>query len=202
MADEIKDNDISTASASLVSDVRDTDSTGSTVSESLKNICTILGCLSNRLTSLEKGQSESPVPNSKTSGGIAKGSEKPRGTDAARGGRINLDSARGESQTDSDDKSNSCVEVRDADETTDDPDILTLLEEDLEVGERLGPAVAEKLETIARGRFTVRLPEQKLKDKLSKYPPPECQELNPPVLNAELGDKGFLDSGAKKSDSD
>ena len=80
--------------------------------------------------------------------------------------------------------------------------IQTLLEEDLQVGERLGPAVAEKLETIARGRLTVRLPEQKLKDKLSKYPPPECQELNPPVLNAELGDKGFLDSGAKKSDSD
>ena len=172
------------------------------MSESLKNICTILGCLSDRLTSLEKGQSESPVPNSKTSGGIAKGSEKPRGTDAARGGRINLDSARDELQTDSDGESNFCVEVRDEDETTDDPDILTLIEEDLEVGERLGPAVAEKLETIARGRLTVRLPEQKLKDKLSKYPPPECQELNPPVLNAERGDKGFLDSGAGKSDSD
>ena len=152
----------------------------------------ILGCLSNRLTSLEKGQSESPVPNSKTSGGIAKGSEKPRGTDAARGGRIDPDSARGESQTDSDDESDFCVEVRDADETTDDPDILTLLEEDLEVGERLGPAVAEKLGTIARGRFTARLLEQKLKDKLSKYPPPEnCQDLKPPLLNAELGDKGF-----------
>ena len=80
--------------------------------------------------------------------------------------------------------------------------IQTLLEEDLQVGERVGPAVAEKLGTIARGRFTVRLPEQKLKDKLSKYPPPEnCQELKPPVLNAELGDKDFLDSGAKKSDS-
>ena len=81
--------------------------------------------------------------------------------------------------------------------------IQTLLEEDLQVGERVGPAVAEKLGTIARGRFTVRLPEQKPKDKLGKYPPPEnCQELNPPELNAELGDKGFLDSGAKKSDSD
>ena len=78
---------------------------------------------------------------------------------------------------------------------------MTLLEEDVEVGERLGQAVAEKLGTIARGRFTVRLPEEKLKDKLSKYPPPEnCQELKPPVLNAEPGDKGFLDSGAKKSD--
>ena len=97
MADEIKDNDISTASASLVSDVRDTDSTGSTVSESLKNICTILGCLSDRLTSLEKGQSESPVPNSKTSVGTARGGEIHTGTDAARGGRIDLDSARSES---------------------------------------------------------------------------------------------------------
>ena len=97
MADEIKDNDISTASASLVSDVCDTDGTSSIVSESLKNFCTILGCLSDRLTSLEKGQSESPVPNSKTSGGTARGSEKPRGTDAARGGRIDLDSARSES---------------------------------------------------------------------------------------------------------
>ena len=91
MADENKDNDISTASASLVSDVRDTESTSSTVSESLKNICTILGCLSDRLTSLEKGQSESPVPNSKTSGGAARGSEIPTGTDAARGRRINID---------------------------------------------------------------------------------------------------------------
>ena len=122
MADENKDNDIANASASLVSDVRDTESTSSTVSESLKNICTILGCLSDRLTSLEKGQSESPVPNSKTSGGTARGSEIPTGTDVARGGCINRDSARSESQTDSDDESNSCVEIRDADETTDDPD--------------------------------------------------------------------------------
>ena len=134
MADENKDNDISTASASLVSD-RDTESTSGTVSESLKNICTIHGCLSDRLTSLEKGQSESPVPNNETSGGTARGSEKPRGTDAARGGRINPDSAKGESQTESDDESDFCVEVRDADETNDDLDILTLLE-DLEVGER------------------------------------------------------------------
>ena len=83
---------------------------------------------------------------------------------------------------DSDDESDVCVEVRDADETTDNPEILTLLEEDLEVRERVGPAVVEKLGTIARGRSTVRLPEQKLKDKLSKYPPPEnCPELSPPL---------------------
>ena len=125
------------------------------MSESLKNICTILEYLFDRLTSLEKGQSEIPTPNSKTSGGTATGSEKPSGTDAARGGRITIDSARGESQTDSDDESNFCVEVRDADETSDNPDILTLLEEYLEVGERFGPAVAEKLGTIARGRFTI-----------------------------------------------
>ena len=63
------------------------------------------------------------MSNSKTSGGTARGSKIPTGTDAARGGRITIDSARGESQTDSDDESNFCVEVRDADETTDDPDI-------------------------------------------------------------------------------
>ena len=64
------------------------------------------------------------------------------------------------------------------------------------------PAVAENLGTFAKGRFTVRLPEQKLRDKLGKYPSPEnCPELKPPLLNAELGDKGFLDSGVKKSDS-
>jgi hypothetical protein len=28
-----------------------------------------------------------------------------------------------------------------------------------------------------------------------------CSELKPPVLNAELGDKGYLDAGAKKTDS-
>ena len=94
-----------------------------------------------------------------------------------------------------------CIKVTDADETHN-TDILTLLEEDLEVGERFGPAVAEKLATIARARFPVRLPEQKLKDKLGKYPPPEnCSELKPPILNAELGDKGCLDAGAKKTDS-
>ena len=64
------------------------------------------------------------------------------------------------------------------------------------------PAVAENLGTIARGRFTVRFPEQKLRDKLGKYPSPEnCPELKPPLPNAELGDKGYLDSGVKKSDS-
>ena len=106
MADEKRDDDIFTASASLVSDVRDTESTSSTVSESLKNICTILGCLSDWLTSPEKGQSESPVSNSKISGGTARGSEIPTGTDATRSGRINLDFARGEPQTDSDNESN------------------------------------------------------------------------------------------------
>ena len=137
--------------------------------QSLKNICTILGCLSDRLTSLEKGQSDSPVPNPQAL------------TPPGAGVLILTRPGRGESQTDSDDESNFCVEVRDADEKTDDPDILTLLEEDVEVGERLGQAVAEKLGTIARGRFTVRLPEEKLKDKLSKYPPPEnCQELKTP----------------------
>ena len=63
--------------------------------QSPKNICTILGCLFDGLTSLEKGQNESPVPNSKTSGGTARGSEKPTGTDATRGGHNNLDSDRG-----------------------------------------------------------------------------------------------------------
>ena len=62
--------------------------------------------------------------------------------------------------------------------------------------------MAEKLATIARARFTVRLPDQKLKDNLGKHPPPEnCSELKPLVLNAELGDKGYLDAGAKKTDS-
>ena len=64
--------------------MRDTESTSSTVSESLKNICTILGHLSNQLTCLEKG------PNGKTSAETARGSEKPTGTHATRGGHINL----------------------------------------------------------------------------------------------------------------
>ena len=55
---------------------------------------------------------------------------------------------RDRSQTDSDDESNFCIEVRDADETTDNPDILTLLEDDLDVGERLEAAVGEKLRTV------------------------------------------------------
>ena len=108
-------------------------------------------------------------------------------------GGIYFDLAKGESQVDSDDESDVCEEVRDADETTDSPDMLTPLEEDLEVGGRFGSAVVENLGTIARGRLAVRLPEQNLKDKLSKYPLPlrkTARNYPPPLtpfLNAELG---------------
>ena len=82
---------------------------------------------------------------------------------------------------------------------------LTLLKEDLEVGERLGPAVAEKFGTIVRGRFAVRLPEQKLKDSENtpsgKLQGAKKTNKQKTVLNAELGDMGFLDAEAKKSDS-
>ena len=160
-ADENKDTDTSVTWALLASDVRVTENTSSAVSESLKNICTILGHLSNQLTCLEKG------PNGKTSAETARGSEKPTGTDATRGGHNNLDSDRGKQGTNSDNESDFCVEVGDADEATYNPDILTLLEEDLEVREKFGPAVSKKLRTISRGQFTVWLPEPKLKNKLT-----------------------------------
>jgi hypothetical protein len=73
------------------------------VSDRLKDICSILGRLSDRLTSLE-GKSEFSVSASRAraqTSGTVRDSEKPTGTDAARGGRL-LDSARGESETDSD----------------------------------------------------------------------------------------------------
>jgi hypothetical protein len=71
------------------------------VLDRLKDICSILGRLSDRLTSLE-GKSEFSVSASRAqTSGTVRDSEKPTGTVAARGGRL-LDSARGESETDSD----------------------------------------------------------------------------------------------------
>ena len=60
--------------------------------------------MSDRLTSVVSAS------RAQTSGTV-RDSEKPTGTDAARGRRL-LDSARGESETDSDDESNFCVKVR------------------------------------------------------------------------------------------
>ena len=92
-----------------------------------------------------------------------------------------------------------CVEFSDS---KNEQDVFSILEGDLEEEEKLGPAVDEKLSKIAKNRFQVRLPEQKLKEKLNKYPLPQnCAELKPPVLNTELCEKGYVSGGAKKSDA-
>ena len=54
--------------------------------------------------------------------------------------------------------------------------------------------MTDKLSKITNNRFRVKLPQSKLRDKMSKYPiPQKCPELKAPTLNEELMDIGYLD---------
>ena len=77
-----------------------------------------------------------------------------------------------------------------------------LLEADLDIQEKEGKPVAEKLAKVARSRFSVKLSENKLKQKLDSHLIPEnCTEIRAPVLNVEIVEKGNLDSTARKNDA-
>ena len=73
---------------------------------------------------------------------------------------------------------------------------------DLDIQEKEGKPVAEKLAKVARSRFSVKLPNNKLKDKLDSHLIPEnCTEIRAPVLNVETVEKGNLDRTARKNDT-
>ena len=76
-----------------------------------------------------------------------------------------------------------------------------LMEEDLEVDEQLGSAVADSLARVTKNRFKVKMPDSKLKTKMAKYLIPEnCPELKAPVINEEVLDRGNIDRVAKRND--
>ena len=52
-------------------------------------------------------------------------------------------------------------------------DVFSLLEADLDIQEKEGKPVAEKLAKVARSRFSVKLSENKLKEKLDSHLIPE-----------------------------
>ena len=51
---------------------------------------------------------------------------------------------------------------------TDEHDVLTLLDGDLEPEEQEGPAVTDKLLEVTKSRVRVKTPELKLRDRMSK----------------------------------
>ena len=80
--------------------------------------------------------------------------------------------------------------------------MFSLLEADLDIQEKEGKPVAEKLAKVARSRFSVKLSENKLKEKLDNHLIPEnCTEIRAPVLNVETVEKGNLDRTARKNDA-
>ena len=112
-----------------------------------------------------------------------------RGIAGSRAGPTNDGS---ELSADSDNESTAfCVEVK---KVTENQDVFSLLEADLEKEEEAGPPVPEKLAKIVRNRFREKAKEQKLKDKLSKTLAPEnCSEIKPPLLNEEVVRKADLE---------
>ncbi|XP_070184990.1 uncharacterized protein [Littorina saxatilis] len=81
-------------------------------------------------------------------------------------------------------------------------DIFAAMEADLEVEEKIGGVVDEKLANITKSRFTVKLPDQKLKDKMeSILIPANCVEIKAPILNEEVIGKANLDRGARQNDT-
>ena len=80
-------------------------------------------------------------------------------------------------------------------------DVFALLEADLEK-EQAGKPVAEKLANITKNRFSVKLSEKKLKEKMESHQIPEnCLEIKAPLLNEEIVEKGNLDRATRKLDS-
>ena len=75
----------------------------------------------------------------------------------------------------------------------DNHDVFSLLEADLDINEQEGKPVAENLAKVARSRFAMKLPEQKLKEKLDRHLIlKNYTEIRAPVLNAEIVEKGNL----------
>ena len=107
-------------------------------------------------------------------------------------------SAGGSKEEDSASESDFCVTLQGPEE-----DVFALLEADLEKKEdQAGKPVAEKLANITINRFSVKLSEKKLKEKMDSHQIPEnCLEIKAPLLNEEIVEKGNLDRATRKLDS-
>ena len=80
--------------------------------------------------------------------------------------------------------------------------MFSLLEVDLDIQEKEGKPVAEKLAKVARNRFSVKLSENQLKERLDSHLIPEdFTEIRAPVLNMEIVEKVNLDRTARKNDA-
>ena len=78
--------------------------------------------------------------------------------------------------------------------------MFSLLQADLDIQEKEGKPVAEKLAKVTKSRFSVKLSENELKEKLDSHLIPEdCAETRAPVLNVEIVEKGNLDRTARKN---
>ena len=105
--------------------------------------------------------------------------------------------AGGSKEEDSASDSDFCVTLQGPEE-----DVFALLEADLEKEEQAGKPVAEKLANITKNRFSVKLSEKKLKEKMDSHQIPEnCLEIKAPLLNEEIVEKGNLDRATRKLDS-
>ena len=105
--------------------------------------------------------------------------------------------AGGSKEEDSASESDFCVTLQGPEE-----DVFALLEVDLEKEEQTGKPVAEKLANITQNRFSVKLSEEKLKEKMDSHQILEnCLEIKAPLLNEELVEKGNLDRATRKLDS-
>ena len=81
-------------------------------------------------------------------------------------------------------------------------DVFSLLKADLDIQEKEGKPVAEKLVKVSRGRFYAKLPENKLKEKQDSHLIPEnCTEIWAPVLIVEIVEKGNWDRAARKNEA-
>ena len=76
------------------------------------------------------------------------------------------------------------------------------LENDLEYHTTDGDKVHEKLAKAIHNRFTVKLPKDKLENKIKQHKiPKNCSVVKAPILDEELTEKGLVDKNTRKDDN-
>lgn len=81
--------------------------------------------------------------------------------------------------------------------------VLGKLAAELEEDDNVGPPVMDELSKIVTKRFTTKLGDEKIKEKIEKYKLPEnCKALKPPTLNKKLNEKHIaLSRTARRNDT-
>ena len=168
----------------------------------------MMGTLVQKVTEMEKKYDEHSKAKD-SSDSVYENAEKEMYTVPRRGEEDNLSSISAESQReervsteskkkgcaaggskeeDSASESDFCVTFQGPEE-----DVFALLEADLEKEEQAGKPVAEKLANITKNRFSVKLSEKKLKEKMDSHQIPEnCLEIKAALLNEEIVERGNL----------